>query len=325
MDQQNKIFEDAKRFIMEGKSFLLASHEKTDGDDLGSMLAMADVLERSGKTLTLAAKGGVPSSLQFLPRQHEVLDDINFEVDKTRFDGIILFGCNNKARTGLAAIETAKLPFLNIDHHADNQMFGEVNLVDAEKSSVAELIYDFIKFLGTEFNAEIAKSLLTGMFTDTGSFMHSNTQSSTLEAASELMKYGARVDKIFNSTYANKDVNTLKAWGKALENTRIDKSNGIAISAITAEEMKELGDLPDDAFGGIAEMLNTIPGTRFSIFLRQDGDMIKGSLRSEERKNVDVSAIAKHLGGGGHKLASGFKFPGKIIKTEKGSWKIEKV
>lgn len=323
METKNKIFEDAKRFISNGKSFLLITHPKTDGDDLGSALAMAEILEKSGKNFTLVAKGGVPASLQFLPKQNLVLGDINFPVTNEKFDGVITFGCNNKARAGFKQIEETSLPFLNIDHHIDNTRFGDVNLVEPEKSSVAELMFEFIKFLGADITPDTAKCLLTGMFTDTGSFMHSNTQSTTLAAASELMKYGARVDRIFNSTYANKDVNTLKAWGKALENARIDKNNGIAISAITAEEMAELGDLPDDAFGGIAETLNTIPGTKFSIFMRQEGDMIKGSLRSEERKNVDVSAIAKHLGGGGHKLASGFNFPGKIVRTENG-WRIEK-
>ncbi len=324
MDQINENFAAAQAFIENGKSFLLATHERTDGDDLGSMLAIADVLEQKGKKFILAAKGGIPASLEFLPRQNSVLSEINFPVKAPDFDAIILFGCSRKERTGSSELINSKIPLLNIDHHGDNQNYGTINLVDPKKSSVAELIYDFVKYLGVSLNPSIAKCLLTGIFTDTGSFMHSNTQSSTLAAAAELMKYGARIDKIFASAYTNQNLNVLKARAKAIENARVDKNNGVAISAITTLELSELGELPADAFGGIAETLNTIPGIKFSIFMRQEGGNIKGSMRSEEHKNVNVAAIAKVLGGGGHKLAAGFEMPGQIVKLPDGGWKIEK-
>ncbi len=318
----NSAFEQAKGFIESHEHFLLASHARTDGDDCGSMLAMVQILQKLGKKALPVAKGGVPFPLQFLPKQNEVREDVPPDLDGI-FDVIILFGCNMPSRTGIDAIINSKLPILNIDHHHDNKLYGTVNLVQSQKSSVAELIYDFINFLNIEVDKDIAKCLLTGIFTDTGSFMHANTKASTLEAASDLMKHGARVDKIFNFTYKGKDVNVLKAWSKALENTRIEPQNKVAISILAEDDLKEIGLLPQDAFTGFAETLNTIPNTKFSLFIRQDGDIIKGSMRSEEVKNTDVSSIARSLGGGGHKLAAGFEIKGRIKKQADGSWRIE--
>ncbi len=316
-------FEEAKQFLEHKNHFLMASHSRTDGDDGGSMLAVAMVLETMGKKTTLVADGGVPSGLQFLPKQNLILSELPNPVTKEFYDGIILFGCGKKARTGLEGIIDSGLPILNIDHHPDNQMYGTVNLVDPQKSSVAELVYDFFKYLKIQFNSDIAKCLLTGMFTDTGSFMHSNTQPSTLIAAGELMKYGARIDKIYESTYQNKDLTALKAWAKAIENTKLLNDDKVAISVITQEDLDNLGEVSSSTFEGFVETLNKIPGIKFALFLRQDGNQVKGSLRSEENKNMDVSFLAHLFGGGGHKLASGFEIPGQIIKQEDGSWKIE--
>lgn len=317
-------FEETKNFIESKQKFILCSHARTDGDDGGSMLALASILQSMGKETICLAVGGVPQSLQFLPKQKEILEELPHEASSEFYDGIILFGCNNKKRTGFEKLINSKLPFLNIDHHHDNTRYAEVNLVDEEKSSVAELVFDFIKFLKVAVTPDIAKCLLTGIFTDTGSFMHANTQASTLQAAGELMKYGARIDRIHEFTFQNKDIRGLKAWSKALENTRLAKNNEIAVSVMTQEDLDELGEIPSDTFGGLVETLNKIPGTRFAMFLRQDGNQVKGSIRSEENKTMDVSFLAQLLGGGGHKLAAGFEIPGKLKRNPDGSWIIEK-
>lgn len=318
-NQNNETFDKAREFLETHNNFLLASHARTDGDDLGSMLAITKYLMSKGKKATPAALGGVPESLKFLPLQQMVVEDIPDE----SFDAIILFGCNRKARTGINKIINAPLPILNIDHHPDNQNFGDINMIDAAKSSVAEFVYDFLIYINAPIDSDIAKCLLTGILTDTGSFMHSNTQPSTLMAAADLMKHGARIDKIHEFTYKSKDPRTMKAWARAIENTRVDTKNRIVISVITEEDLKEIGDVDNDAFGGFVETLNKIPGTRFAVFLRQDGDRVKGSMRSEERKETDVAELARLLGGGGHKLAAGFEVKGKIKKQPDGGWKVE--
>ncbi len=315
----NRNFDQAKTVIEKSGNILLTMHERMDGDDGGALLAMAKHLKSMGKEVSCAIKKGVPPQLQFLPGSQHIQDDI----DHTDFDLLVTFGCSTKDRCGSQNILNLNVTTINIDHHPDNQHFGTINIVDPKKSSVAELIFDFFKHHNWPIDREVATCLLTGIITDTGSFMHNNTQSSTLKAAAELMRKGALTDKIIQHTYKNKNPRVLKAWGKAMENSYYDSQRKIIYSVITDEDLQEIGQLPPAAFEGFVETLNTVPEAKFALFVRQDGNVIKGSLRSDAFKNVDVSEIAKHFGGGGHKLAAGFSLVGKLVKNDQGEWKVQ--
>ena len=311
-------FQQAKNLIDKSRRILLTMHERMDGDDGGALLAMGNQLEKMGKVVTYAIKKGVTANLAFLPGSKKIADDI----DHKNFDLVITFGCSTKDRTGSEKIMVLNVPFLNIDHHPDNSNFGTVNIVDAKKSSVAELIYDFFLWNNWEITKDVATCLLTGIITDTGSFMHSNTQSSTLKAAAELMRKGAQTHNIIKQTYKSKSPQILKAWGKAMENSYYDEKHKIIYSVMTEKDLGNFEKLPGGAFEGFVETLNTMPEAKFAMFLRQDGGIIKGSLRSDTFKNIDVSKIAHIFGGGGHKLAAGFSVAGKLMKDEKGKWKV---
>lgn len=311
-------FENATKLINTSTNILLTMHERMDGDDGGALLAMGAQLEKMGKQVTYAIKKGVPPNLAFLPGVEKIQD----EFPESNYDLLITFGCSTLSRTGNPNILNLKSYILNVDHHPDNTNFGTVNLVDAKKSSVAELIYDFFVWNKWTITKDIATCLLTGIVTDTGSFMHSNTQSSTLKVASVLMSKGAHTHKIIKHTYKNKTPETLKAWGKAIENSYYDKEHKIIYSVLTDSDLSNFSKLPGSAFEGFTETLNTIPEAKFAMFLRQDGEIIKGSLRSDTYKNTDVSKIAHIFGGGGHKLASGFSVAGKLVKDEIGKWKV---
>jgi len=311
-------FKKAKELIESSRSILLTMHERMDGDDGGSILAFLNHLEKSGKKITAAIKYGVPEALAFMPGSKKIQEDIGDE----GYDLLVTFGCAEKGRVGLEKITSLNAPIINIDHHPDNAFFGHVNLVDKNKSSVAELVYDFFVFSGWPISQEIATCLLTGIITDTGCFMHANTHSSTLKAAAELTSKGARVGRITKHTAKIKNPEVLKAWSKAMENSKFNPKSKVITSAITDEDLSEIGRLPKSAFEGFVETLNSIPEAKFAMFIRQDGPVIKGSLRSDTHKNVDVSEIAKLFGGGGHKLAAGFSLQGKITKDTKGQWKI---
>jgi phosphoesterase RecJ-like protein len=311
-------FKLAKNLINKSQNILLTMHERMDGDDGGALLAMAMQLEKMGKQVTCAIKKGVPPALSFLPGAEKIHDDIS----KIDFDLVITFGCSSKDRCGSEKIMSLRAPILNIDHHPDNSHFGQVNVVDHKKSSVAELIYDFFLWNNWAITKDIATCLVTGIITDTGSFMHSNTQSSTLKAAAELMRKGAHINKVIKSTYKNKSLLILKAWGKAMENSYYDEKHKIIYSVMTEKDLAEFKNLPQAAFEGFVETLNAMPQAKFAMFLRQDGNIIKGSLRSDIFKNIDVSKIAQIFGGGGHKLAAGFSVAGKLMKDESGKWKV---
>ncbi len=311
-------FSDAEKYINNANRILITTHERTDGDDLGTALAFYNHLSENGKDVTISIIGGVPKQLRFLPGSEVVIEDIT----ETNFDLLIISGCSNLNRIGNEKVSGLAIPIINIDHHRDNKYYGTVNIVDPVKSSVAELAFDFFKFNNWPISASIATNLLTGIFTDTGSFMHSNTESSTFQAASELMRKGALLNTVAKNTFGGKDVKALHAWGRALENTYFDSRNKIIYSIITDKDLKELGNVPPSVFEGLVETINKVPDAKMALFLKQDGEIIKGSLRSELYKGINVSNVAKLFGGGGHALASGFSLVGKLIKDETGKWQV---
>ncbi len=313
-------FDKAKQLIEKSNRILLTTHERTDGDDLGSVLALAIYLKAQGKHAAVVVTGGVPTKLEYLPMTQEIEENLK----DTNYDLLIISGCSVLNRVNNSAIENLSIPKINFDHHPDNKMFADVNVVDAKKSAVAELVYDFFKHSDWEINSDIALCLLTGIITDTGVLMHSNTQASTLEAAGELMKKGARISKVTKHTFTTTELEQLKAWGRALKNSFFNPDTKIIYSVMTESELKELGNPELSSFEGLVETLNKVPEAKFAMFLKEDGEKIKGSLRSDPHKGINVQEIAQKLGGGGHKWAAGFSMVGKLAKTEDGRWHVVK-
>lgn len=317
--KNNTDFKKAWTAIGQAKKIFLSTHEGTDGDDLGSLLAMRSVLSKMGKELFCIVKGGVPHTIKFMPGSTEVKS----EFENRPYDLVITFGCNTMQRTGFPELENIQAVKINFDHHPDNKMFGDINIVDAKTAAVAELVYYFLKTNAeVEIDHDVATCLLTGIFTDTGGFQHSNTSAEVYEVAAELLKRGARIDRISQETFGNKRPQTLRAWARALENTRFDPDKKLAFSVMTTEDMAATG-ADDEDLAGFVTILNHIPQAKYALLLRQDGDVVKGSLRSDPHKKTDVSEIAKYFGGGGHKYASGFKIKGKLTRTDAG-WQIVK-
>jgi phosphoesterase RecJ-like protein len=314
----NKLqFKKALDLIKQSKKIFLTMHEGPDGDDLGSVLAMRFFLSQLGIETVAVIKGEVPDNLKFLPGW----ENVEQKIPDLNFDLAIFFGCNKLERTGLKQLQALKQPVINFDHHPDNLNFGTVNVVDPNTSAVAELVYYFLEFAQAQITKEIATCLLTGIFTDTGGFKHANTSAEALEVAAQLLKKGARIDKIALQTMGRKRPATIKAWAKGLENARFDPEKQMVFSVLTEEDLKEIGATDED-LDGFVELLNNMPQSKFALLLRQDGEVVKGSLRSEPQKKVDVSKIARSFGGGGHKLASGFKVKGKLVKNGD-AWQIK--
>lgn len=319
MNQEVKeSFIKAQQLIDQSQDILLTTHERTDGDDLGSVLALAHHLKARGKNISIVIKGGVPQSLRFLPMSDAVTEIL----PNKNFDLLIISGCSQMKRVGQEEILSLECPTINIDHHPDNGYYADVNIVDAVKSAVAELVYTLFVEAHWAISAEVATCLLTGIFTDTGSFMHSNTSPETLKAASDLMQKGGRTHTIAKHTYRGKNLPSLKAWSKALDNAYYDARKKIIYSVISDDDMAMFDGVPSNVFEGFAETLNKVPEAKFAMFLKQDGDVVKGSLRSEEHKGINVSEVAHSLGGGGHKFAAGFSVVGKLIKRGQ-HWQVE--
>jgi bifunctional oligoribonuclease and PAP phosphatase NrnA len=312
-------FQQAKEVIESSQNILFTTHERTDGDDLGTVLALALYAKSQGKKVSVVITGGVPSRLEFMPMSDEVQEPL----PQNNFDLLIVSGCSNIERVNHPEIQSLQIPTINFDHHPDNQNYANINVVDSTKSSVAELTYDFFQFCGWEMSSQIATCLLTGIITDTGLFMHSNTGAETLEAASKLMSHGARISQVTKHTFTSPDVDHLKAWGVGLQNSYFNPENKIIYSVLSQETLKKLGNPELANFEGLVETLNKVPEAKYAMLLKEEDGRIKGSLRSDPHKGVDVKEIAHTFGGGGHKWAAGFTLVGKLVKTDQGKWQVE--
>lgn len=317
--QFTKEFNTLLYVIKNSNRVLLIAHSNPDGDTCGSVLALRDFLRSQGREADMACESPEPEFLK------NITDDRFWklsDVDRFSYDAII--GCDSVERGFTEVIQNLndRVVTIAIDHHPDMQIEADLVIIDPKKSSVCEIVYDFLVFTKAEIDQKIATYLMLGILSDTGNFQHSNTSVSVMNISSELMKKGAQFSKILNSTFSNKKISTLKLWGIAFEKAKINEKNGMISTVLTKRDIESCEASTED-IGQVASILNTVPGTKFSLILSEkDGGFVKGSLRSEDYKGIDVSKIAKTFGGGGHRLASGFTIKGTVIETTDG-WQIK--
>lgn len=311
-------FKTLSYIIAKSQKILLFAHSGPDGDTSGSVLAFKEYLEMIGKKTDTGCVDPLPTFLETLTKQ---VFQVPSHLDLQSYDAAI--GCDSVER-GFQNILT-QLPestaTVIIDHHPDITTSADVVIIDSKRSSACEIVYEYLISQNAHISKSIATYLMIGILSDTGNFQHANTSSRVMEISSDLMKKGASVSKIIEATFANKKLSTLKLWGRAFEKAKINPLNGLITTVLTQEDIDQCNATTED-IGQVASILNTVPGTKFSLVLSErENGLIKGSLRSEEYKGVDVSQIAHLFGGGGHKLASGFEIHGKIIETPTG-WEI---
>jgi bifunctional oligoribonuclease and PAP phosphatase NrnA len=293
--------------IRDRDRFLLTAHEGPDGDALGSLLGMHHLLAQLGKdsVMFLAAKEfPLPIEYRFLPLEevfHEPPADMS---DRT----IVFLDCGNIDRMPVPFLTEGDNFRLNIDHHHDNTLFGDVNLVDVEASSTAEVVYELAVLLGAQITPEMAEALYVGMVTDTGKFMYENTNARTHRIAAELIEAGVVIDETYRRLYEHVPVEKLRLLSRALEGIQRHCDGALVLAYITAADYEATGS-GEEMTEGIIDHLRSIEGARVAALIRDLGDRgraaRKVSLRSSGGE-VDVSAIARRNGGGGHKRAAGF-------------------
>lgn len=303
-------FEQTLEIISSSSKILLATHENPDGDGLAAMLAFGLWLISLGKDATLFVKAELPSYLKFLP----AIDIIYKEIPRGEYDLLVGFDYGDFKRLGLDEWlkGQTKVKILAFDHHPEGRQKGDIQVIDTAAASTTVMIYRFLERARTEITPQIATCILTGIVADTGGFMHSNVNAESLKIAAEMMKRGANLGRIVREAFHKNDSAFLGLWGEALLRIRLDPVSGLALSRISAEDLKKYR-AEREAMAEFSGVLNTVEGALCAVFLSQEHDdpsCIKGSLRSEEYKGVDVSKIAAGFGGGGHKLASGFKIKG---------------
>jgi bifunctional oligoribonuclease and PAP phosphatase NrnA len=301
---------DVERVASELRSrdrFLLTAHEGPDGDALGSLLGMHQLLNRLGKdsVMFMAAKEfPLPIEYRFLPLEevfHEPPADI---ADRT----IVFLDCGNIDRMPLDFLIAGANEVINIDHHHDNTRFGDFNLVDTEASCTAEIVYELAILLGVRITKEIASALYVGMVTDTGKFMYENTDARTHRIAADLIEAGVEVDDTYRRLYEHVPLEKLRLVSRALDAIQRYCGGLLVLTYITAADYEASG-AGEEMTEGIIDHLRSVDGIKVAAVIRDQATRGRGarkvSLRSSEG-DVDVSAIAREHGGGGHKRAAGF-------------------
>jgi len=307
--------------LLKSKHVLIGTHEHPDGDAIGSSLALWHVLRTYGVKATVYIPDPAPEFFSFMAGFDQLTTQKPTVSD---YDGLVLLDYTQLYRTHLEA-EFLAHPFtVCIDHHYDNPGQGKYSIIVPQAAATAQILAELFSLVQAPVTPDIATCLLTGIFTDTGSFMHDSTTPEILNIASDLMSKGARLSHIAHETYQKKDLPSLRIWGRALSRILLHQKTGAAVSIVTPQDLKDCSASLDD-LSGVVNMLNTLPQATFAMLLCEyEPGKIKGSLRSEPHKGIDVSLIAKQLGGGGHKLASGFEVDGHIVQ-QNGTWRIEPV
>ena len=295
--------------------FLVTTHENPDGDALGSLLAMHLALQQLGKdsVMYLAGPAPLPAEYKFLG-----LDDLRRELPDDTADRVLLaLDCANETRLGPDPAVLHQAPFtIDIDHHHDNSRFGDVNLVVAEASSTGEVLRDVFHELGVDLTPEVAEPLYVALVTDTGRFQYTNTTPKALRLAAELVEAGADVHKVFQDVYESVQFAKLKLLARALERAQVYEGGGLVVSYLLRGDFAEVG-AAEPYSEGVIDYLRAVEGADMAALIREPprggSPARRVSLRASHDE-LDVSAIARKSGGGGHRQAAGFSSDASIAE-----------
>jgi phosphoesterase RecJ-like protein len=292
--------------IRDHERFLVTTHENPDGDALGSLLAMKLALDQLGKdtVITLYGDGPLPQEYAFMPLAElgrRWPDDVSERV-------LLALDCANESRIGDPEV-LGRVPLsIDVDHHHDNTRFGQINLIDPDASSTGEVLRDLFRELGVDLTPEIAEALYIALVTDTGRFQYANTTPKALRLAAELVEAGADVHRIFQGVYESVQFAKLKLLARALERAQVYEGGRIVVSFLLRTDFAEVG-AAEPYSEGIIDFLRAVEGADMAVLIRepprQDGPTRRVSLRASIDE-LDVSAIARKSGGGGHPQAAGF-------------------
>src|ERR1022692_2702714 len=299
------MLERVLREIRERRRFVVTSHARPDGDAIGSALACGQILRVMGNEAEVVMHDGVPRIYQNLPFADRVItaDSIPANFLGSAF---ILLECDSTRRTLLDGLDDCFL--INIDHHASGRNFAHINWIDSSVMATAELIYRLARLACVPIDRDIATCLYTALMTDTGSFMFEGTNEHTFTVARDLVLAGADPAHCARPIYFGHSTAKMRLLGAALSN--LHREGPLAWIWVTSEQMERLGAKEEDCEGLVNYALS-MGDVQVAIFFRELPDKrYRISLRS--KGEVNVSSVAEHFGGGGHKCASGCSIDGPL-------------
>jgi len=296
--------------ILKRQRFVIASHIRPDGDAIGSQLAMAYALRHLGKQVRVVNRDPAPPPLSLFPGVADI--EIAERVDDPG-DAVIVMESGDLSRTGVAGLERGFV--INIDHHVGNTMFGAVNWLDVSAAACGEMVFDLVGTLGVPLTYEIALHLYIAILTDTGSFRYSNITPRTFDICRQCVAAGVKPPDVARSIFDSNSLGRLKLFGAVLSRMELDDTGRVATIAVDRRLAADCGGTYEDTEGLINHPL-TVNDIQAVVFFKEvgPGDW-RVSMRS--KGNVDINAVAREFGGGGHKNASGCGAVGQLEELKR--------
>ena len=295
--------------LHKANNVLLVSHVFPDGDALGSQLALAEILESSGKEPYCYCQEPVSAIYEFLPGSEKIKNELP---GITQFDAAVAVDCGDRFRLGQAMDTLLQIhPFIVIDHHAGHREFGDIGWVEADRSSTAEMIFDLALALNADVTYNAAYCLSTAIVSDSGSFKYDSTSAYTFQVASHLLNRGVVPSEVAGKLFDNYSANRLRLLEKVLGSLELYANGQIAIISATSEMFEASGAKREDTeeFINLPRALRSV---KVAAFLRDTPEgFIKVSLRA--KGECDVSQVALKYGGGGHRNAAGYSVKDKTM------------
>jgi phosphoesterase RecJ-like protein len=303
-------------YLVKGRRVALSTHLNADGDGCGSETALARMLAAHGLVPRIVNPTPWPDMFDFL-----LGDDVKDETSRGSkalkdIDLLIVLDISDVKRLGVLteSVRALTVPKLVIDHHiASDEPAGPVGVSDITACATAELVYDMSVALGWELNAAIARSLYTGMLTDTGGFRFSNTTPRCLAIAAQLLACGVDPEDMYTRIYASAPAGRVRLMADVLGTLQLDESVGLSWLSMGPDALEKHTVRAED-LDGIVEHARSIAGTRMALFFRDLGHgKVKVSFRSTG--GTDVNAFARQFGGGGHAKAAGALVAGSLAEV----------
>jgi phosphoesterase RecJ-like protein len=296
--------------IRERQRFVISSHSRPDGDSIGSALAMAFALRALGKHADVVNKDRAPAPLLQFPGvgDIQIADHVSGQ-----YDAAIIMECGDLARTGVSGLD--RYHVINIDHHPGNSGYGQLNWFDPSAAACGEMVLDLIDALGVPLHLEIATHVYLAILTDTGSFHYSSISPRTFDICRRTLEAGVDPVRVARNVYDSNNMGRLKLFGAVLSAMQLDPSGRIAIVYLDHAMAREAGGTYEDT-EGLINLPLTVKEIEAVVFFKQnEGQEYRVSMRS--KGEIDIGAIAKQFGGGGHKNAAGCTVSGPIEALQK--------
>ena len=284
--------------IRKRRRFVLSSHVRPDGDAIGSQLAMVYALRHLGKEARVVNRDAPPAPMTVFPGVEDI--EVAERIDDPG-DAVIVMECGDLGRTGVDGFERGFV--INIDHHVGNSMYGALNWFNATAAACGEMVFDLILELGVPLTREIATHIYVAILTDTGSFHYSSISPRTFDICRQCVEAGVDPPAVARALFDSNNLGRLKLLATVLSQMELDASGRVATLYVDGTLIAKTGGTYEDTDGLINQPL-TVKEIQGVVFFKENGSGDwRVSMRSKGQ--VDVNAIAREFGGGGHKNASG--------------------